>query len=281
MAHMEKRTDPFREFQLSIIGGALYGASHTISGHPLDNLKARLQLDAGYAGLSNVAGAQKLFAEHGIRGYLQGIFPPLVGSSFYRSAMLSSYEASYTHFQAKPAEDAWKTELLGGYFPRPMVFAAALCSSLCRAVVESPFEYAKVMRQTDSAWALKDMYRGFGMQVARSTGMLLCIFGPYDVVRTKKPEWMSTLGRQWLTTTLVCGGSYAVIWPLETLKNMAQAGIPTVGAGVRAQIAHLGGPAGLYRGAAPGIVGGGFRNGAAMFAMANWQRLATNLGLRD
>ena len=35
--------------------------------------------------------------------------------------MLSTYEASYTHFAKLPADDAWKVEILGGYFPRPMV----------------------------------------------------------------------------------------------------------------------------------------------------------------
>jgi hypothetical protein len=76
------------------------------------------------------------------------------------------------------------------------------------------------------------------------------------VVRQKKPEWLSSLVRQWLTTTLVCGGSYAIIWPLETLKNQAQAGLPHPGATVSQRVKHLGGFGGLYRGGAPGIVGG-------------------------
>jgi hypothetical protein len=28
-----------REFQLGVIGGALYGSTHTLAGHSLDNLK--------------------------------------------------------------------------------------------------------------------------------------------------------------------------------------------------------------------------------------------------
>jgi hypothetical protein len=56
-----------REFQLGVIGGAIYGASHTLSGHSLDNLKARLQLDPGYAKLSTVGAAKKLWGEHHIK----------------------------------------------------------------------------------------------------------------------------------------------------------------------------------------------------------------------
>lgn len=75
----------YREFQLGVFGGALYGASHTISGHSLDNIKARLQLDPNYSKLSAVAAARKIVAEHGLRGlFLQGVVPPLLGSSLYR-----------------------------------------------------------------------------------------------------------------------------------------------------------------------------------------------------
>jgi len=46
-------------------------------------------------------------------------------------------------------------------------------------------------------------------------------------------------------------------------------------------ITHLGGLKGLYKGALPGIVGGGVRNGMGMLAMANAQKLATWCSLRD
>lgn len=44
-----------------MIGGAIYGASHTLSGHSLDNLKTRLQLDPDYRGMSTVGAAKKLW----------------------------------------------------------------------------------------------------------------------------------------------------------------------------------------------------------------------------
>ena len=60
-----------------------------------------------------------------------------------------------------------------------------------------------------------------------------------------------------------------------------QAGLPHAGASMGERVAYQGGFAGLYRGAAPGVFGGGLRNACAMAAMANWQRLATHLGLRN
>lgn len=91
----------------------------------------------------------------------------------------------------------------------------------------------------------------------------------------------SSIFGQWLVVTFICGASYACAWPLETLKNLAQAGLPRPGASLSERVASLGGWRGLYLGSAPGIICGGFRNGIAMLAMAHYHALATRLGLRD
>lgn len=283
MSHNEKRTTPEREFVIAMFTGAVYGATHTISGHPLDNLKTVMQLDNKYKGLNTYQAATRLWSKHRLHGFTRGIIPPLLGSSLYRSIMISSYELSYTWFDQNLSDDSlWKRDLLGGYFPRPCVWASATFCSLTRAAVEAPFEQAKVMRQTGCSWSFgTDLYRGAGMQVARTTGLLLMIFGPYDVVR-RKTTWMeNSITNQWIIVTTVCGVAYAIIWPLETLKNAVQAGTPRPGATIAECISHLGGIGGLYRGALPGICGGGIRNGVGMLGMANAQRAATWLGLRD
>uniref|UniRef100_A0A7S4IZX9 Mitochondrial carrier protein n=1 Tax=Odontella aurita TaxID=265563 RepID=A0A7S4IZX9_9STRA len=283
MAHTERRSTPQREFLIATFTGAVYGSSHTLSGHPLDNIKAVMQLDPAYRGLSTAQSVSRLWSEHGIRGFTRGIVPPLVGSALYRSVMLSTYEFAYTWFdQRVPDDSAWKKEIWGGYFPRPCVWASATFCSLARSAVEAPFEQAKVMRQTGRTWSLSpDLYRGAGVQAARTTGMLVMIFGPYDVIR-RKTDWMKdSLLNQFFVVTAVCGAAYALVWPLETLKNAAQAGLPRPGASLAERVRHLGGLVGLYRGALPGISGGAIRNGVAMLAMANTQRVATWLGLRD
>lgn len=94
-------------------------------------------------------------------------------------------------------------------------------------------------------------------------------------------RWFKTLFGQWLVTTVICGASYALAWPLETLKNLAQASLPIPGASVAQRIAFLGGWRGLYAGSAPGIICGSFRNGVAMLTMAKYHQLATRLGLRE
>jgi len=101
-----------------------------------------------------------------------------------------------------------------------MVWASATFCSLSRAVVEAPFEQAKVMRQTGQSWSMAELYRGSGMQAARTTGLLLMIFGPIDIIRTKT-SWMTSIFNQWIITTGVCGAAYAIVWPLEVSSRRA------------------------------------------------------------
>ena len=39
MTHNEKRSSALVEAQLALFTGSLYGATHTLSGHPLDTIK--------------------------------------------------------------------------------------------------------------------------------------------------------------------------------------------------------------------------------------------------
>ena len=101
-------------------------------------------------------------------------------------------------------------------------------------------------------------------------------------VARRKTRLFDTLTGQFCVVTSVCAFAYALAWPLETIKNCAQAGLPKPGASLAERLAYLGGPRGLYRGAGPGIVCGGLRNGCAMLAMNGLANpLITRLGLRD
>jgi hypothetical protein len=100
-------------------------------------------------------------------------------------------------------------------------------------------------------------------------------------VARRKSSLFDSLAGQFLVVTSVCGFAYALAWPLETIKNCAQAGLPRPGAGLAERLVYLGGPLGLYRGAAPGILCGGLRNGCAMLAMNGIANpLMTRMGLR-
>lgn len=281
MSHAEPRSTPLREGQIAIATGALYGVVHTLSGHPLDNVKAALQMDKSMHGLSGLQAARAMWRRDGARAFWRGCIPPLWGSAVYRSIMMSSYEATYTFLEATAPADSWlKRELLGCI--RPLVVCSTVVCSLCRVVVEAPIEQAKVSYQLGRQVDLRLLYRGALTQTVRTTAMMLCVYVPFDYAVRHAPWIFSSLAGNFALVSTVCGFAYASVWPVETLKNLAQAGLPRPNATTAEQIAYLGGARGLYRGAAPGVLCGAFRNGCAGVAMNGLANpLLTRLGLRD
>ena len=135
---------------------------------------------------------------------------------------MSSYEYAFTYISKKfPEDHALKRELLFGV--RPMVLCASVFSAICRCGLENPVEYAKVMGQTGQKWQFKDIYRGVGWQVARTTFLLMPIFSGIDIAR-RKTDWMNSFWGAFTVTAGSSGGAYLICWPLETLKNLAQSG---------------------------------------------------------
>lgn len=192
--------------------------------------------------------------------------------------MMSSYEYGYTWLEKNYEADGFvRSELFLGL--RPMIPMASVFSALIRGCFESPIEYAKVMGQTGQKWQWKDIYRGFGFQVLRTTALLIPIFSTIDVFR-RKTKVLDTFLGNFLVTAGASGAAYLVCWPLETIKNLAQSGTPHPGASLSQKIAYLGGPMGVFRGVWPGTLAGAIRNGSGMVAMVYAQTWATKLGLR-
>lgn len=278
MTHNEKRSNPFKEAQLALFTGGLFGAAHTVSGHPLDTIKSRMQLSKDYLKLNSFQTTARIFQTEGIRGFFKGMVPPLWGSTVYRAVMLSAYEFAFTHIELKYPDDHYLRKEYG-YF-RPVVLMSAFFASAVRSGFENPIEYAKVMGQTSRKWVFSDIYRGFTSQCIRNTGMLLPIFCMVDISR-RHTDYMKQPSGIFMVTCMSASGGYLISWPLETLKNLAQSGTPHAGATIAQRIEYLGDLKGLYRGVWPGTICGGFRNGCAMMVMGTAQAWATQLGLRD
>ena len=281
MAHNEPRSTPLREGMIGIFTGGLYGIAHTLSGHPLDNIKARLQMDKAMHSKSSLEAARMMWCQEGLKAFFRGCLHPLWGSAVYRSMMISGYELCYTFFEQRfDATSFWQQEYCQGLV-RPMVVASAILTTLVRVTVEAPIEQAKVMRQTGRAWEWNLLYRGIASQTVRTAAMLTLIFVPYDYAKRKTTLFGSFFG-QFAVVTTTCGFAYAAAWPLETIKNLTQAGLPTPRASLAQRLSYVGGPLGLYRGALPGVLCGGLRNGFGFLAMNGLANpLATRIGLRD
>ena len=282
MSHSEVRAGAGREAALALFTGSLYGGVHTITGHPLDTIKSRMQMDASLAGRSALQVAQAMWRQEGLRAFFRGCVPPLWGSMVYRGLMMSGYEFTFTYIDKEfGPESAMKQELLPSLLPiRPIVVVSSVFAASCRGLLESPVEYAKVMGQIKQQWVWRDMYRGVQWQMLRTVALLVPIFSTMDYAR-RKTTFMATLAGSFAVTAAASGAAYLLCWPLETMKNLAQTGIPHPGASVRERLAYLGGPAGVYRGVWPGCSAGAIRNGCGMVAMVYAQKWATRLGLRE
>ena len=86
-----------------------------------------------------------VYERGGLIGFYRGVVPPFIGSTIFRSLQFSAYEAVYTKCETHP--NTKKTiPFTGGVQVR--VILGAMASATARAIVECPFEYAKVKRQT-------------------------------------------------------------------------------------------------------------------------------------
>ena len=145
MTHSEKRTNWVKEGILSCLTGFLYGGSSVIAAHPLDTVKTQMQAQSHQMNKAtgSIQASKAIFKHHGILGFYKGIVPPFFGTSVHTSVMFSVFEALNTKWQHDPILTT-KIPLSGGLEKRTVL--AGMISGIARALVENPFEYAKVKR---------------------------------------------------------------------------------------------------------------------------------------
>ena len=155
--HSDKRTTWYRDGGLALLTGFLYGGSNTLVGHPFDTVKTKMQAQAGHMADGQQSGPRYLdtiknvYAAEGPTGFYRGWAPPFIGSVVYRSCQFTVYEAFYTK-STTYKEGPLRAFLLGeipwtGGLQGRVVVGGVLAAS-ARALIECPFEYAKVKRQT-------------------------------------------------------------------------------------------------------------------------------------
>ena len=122
---------------------------------------------------------------------------------------------------------------------------------------------------------MADIYRGATLQWLRTGPMMTFWFCAMDVSK-RNGLTSSPLG------AFLCSGGWAlvgfwIVWPFETLKNQAQAGI----GGTALEKVRKTGFLGLYRGIGPGSLSVFLRNGVAMVVMSKANAKLKEMGLKD
>lgn len=183
MTHNFEREEWYKEAAFSMLSGIMYGGTNTLVGHPLDTVKTKMQAQTEYltsAGPFNTLWT--VFKNEGIRGLYRGVIPPFFGSLMYRSLQFTVFEAFYTKWKDSPL----LTHKIHWFFDLEYrVPLAGLMSSTARAIVETPFEFAKVKGQTLQEWHIRDAYTGFSVCWIRCSGLMTSYFVMIDILRRK------------------------------------------------------------------------------------------------
>jgi len=268
----DRRLQLLREYAVSLLSGSIYGATNTLVGHPFDTIKTKMQAQAGFGSAGSLETTALSYRHGGLRGFYHGCVPPLWGSVVYRSTQFAVFDT--VHSQLAEVEPLRQRALPGSDMEMRVVVAGVAGAS-ARTLLESPIEYAKVQGQTGQQWRLSELYRGAGLQWARTAPMMTFWFCCMDVA--KRNGVTSTLSGQFLSSGGAAMVGFWLVWPFETLKNQAQAGM---GGTTLEKVRKMGGLLGLYRGILPGSLSVFLRNGAAMIVMAKVHRKLEEWGWR-
>lgn len=280
MTHNEKRQAWYLEGLYTLIGGTVYGAASILVGHPLDTVKTKMQAQTTFMGdYGLITSIKQVYKQDGLKGFYAGALPPLLGSIVFRSLQFSVFESFYTYNERY---DVMRREIPGLYGIQYRVVGGGLVASFARSVVECPFEYAKVKRQTGQTWQFNHAYHGFGVLYTRTTILMTTFFMFIDSFR-RHTELMGSHGGNFIVSSVSATLAWLIVWPFENLKNQIQAdtvGVGSTWGGRFRWMLKAHGLAGLYRGMVPGIICVSTRNGAAMVAMQYMHKTMTELGLR-
>ena len=281
MSHNEKKTVWWKEGILSLISGTAYGMTSIIIGHPMDTVKTKMQAQTTFNTSSNLQSTcTRIYKKEGIRGFYKGALYPFFGSIIFRSLQFSIFDSTYNYL--KDSENFTRS-LPYTFGVQPRVILGALFAAAVRTVIECPFEYAKVKRQTLQSWNFRSLYKGVGALYLRTTGIMTAFLVLCDSYRRHTNLYDSKLGQFFVAGT---SGAFAwfLVWPFENLKNVIQAETQGVGESWREKFSWMvrtNGVRGVYRGLVPGIMCVSSRNGASMIAMIYTQQVMSRLGLRE
>ena len=275
------------EFMHGSLSGLAFGAISPLASQPFDTVKTRMQAGRCLPGEGPISVASSVLRTEGIVGLYRGMTPILASTSIQKSALFAAYAGA-----RRMCEDSGLralTEpipLTGGL--KPGIIIGGIAAGTARAVVETPFELAKVRKQTGGSFRaasgvfsvgqVKELYTGVFETWGRGTVMLTSFFIMCDYVEKVMPGQLSNP----VVGGLIKGGfcataSWAIAWPLEVAKSKVQCAQSsfknTNTFSILAETLRVEGLAGLYKGFLPGAARSFVANGVGMAVFQYTQSL--------
>ena len=276
------------EAAIGMASGMAFGLVTPIVGHPFDTVKTKMQGEARHRTRPVFAVVRHTWRAEGVRGFYRGLIPPLIGSTFYRGISFSAYSGAYAACDGSVLAEA----IPGSGGLRGSVLVGGFCSAAARSVIETPLELIKVRRQTGQGWRvgaaardlvstrqLHELYKGSGPTFFRTWVMVSSFFVFVDYSVRLIPDVVNTpLVGPFFKGGVCATAAWALAWPFETAKSLAQADVAggaytgkSTWAILRRIVAENGIP-GLYRGFAPGAARSFAANGASMIVYELFQK---------
>jgi len=289
MAHNERRTVWWKEAIFGLITGVQYGITIVVVGQPFDTVKTKMQAQEEFKNKTFTQSIKEILKKEGIKGFYRGGSSIIVGSSIYRSAQLSVFEAVHSRFDKNNLKNKKYENIFTYVIPNTMglemrTVAAGFASGIGRSLVECPFEFIKVRKQTNKNINLKNLYQGIKPLTIKNSIMICFGMCMLDSIRRNTNAWEKSYSVFFASGFCVLI-SHIIIWPIEVFKNYNMASekkeIKSMNSLLKSNIATHGLLGGLFRGALPGLFSTVMRNGLALVIFQKTQKLITLSGLRD
>ncbi|CDW89996.1 UNKNOWN [Stylonychia lemnae] len=223
---------------------------------------------------------KKIYRQEGFIGFYRGWIPPVIGSIVYRSSQFAIVDYTKGYFKDNQFMTT-KIPFTAGLEPR--VILGGFNAGLVRSVLECPFEYAKIKRQTGQAWEFKSIYKGFQVVCMKNAGLISTYFVVLDSFQRNTKLFETKIGQFIVSGTAACT-AFWLIYPLDFLKSQIQSEAKGLGNSMRerAQYARQKhGFFGVYRGILAGSQCIFFRNGVAMLVMQQALKILKDMGFTD
>ena len=206
------------ELIMGSLSGLAFGLVSPLASQPFDTLKTKMQAEARYARQGMGAVATHVLKADGAAGLYRGILPIVMSTGLQKSALFSANAGARRACEESGIPALTRPiPLTGGLSPALLV--GGIAAGTARAVVETPFELAKVRYQTGGGIGqLGELYTGAGATWARGTLMLTSFFVMCDYSEKAAPELMSKPLLGGFLKGGVCATlAWAVAWPLEAV----------------------------------------------------------------
>lgn len=272
---------PVLEALYGSLSGIAFGLLSPLASQPFDTIKTKMQAEAQFAKEGLVGVGRSVLRNDGFKGFYRGMVPILLSTSVQKSALFAAYAGAKRWCdESRIAALTTPLPLLSGM--TSSVIVGGVAASTARTVVETPFELAKVRRQTGGSFRstagvfslgqVAELYTGALPTWGRATLMLTSFFVLCDQSQRAAPELMSRP----LLGGFIKGGAcatvaWAVAWPVEVVKSKVQGVEAARYQGqsmltILRETARSEGVRGLYKGFLPGAIRSCLANGVGMAA---------------